>query len=271
MPHASAMQQMMATSDAGPVHRGNVVPRDPQIHHAGQEQHDHQPDGGGIDRPALVGVQPESSQQRRADGADRGCFRRRRDAGEDGAQHRDDQHYGRDQRAGDLHGDLAVRAALDQFVARDRRRGFGPEPRDEHLVEDIHADQGEAGEQRAREQVADRHGVRGEIAELALRFLVGVRNLVAQHDEDERGRDDLAERAGGADRPAGERGAVAAPEHGRQREQPHGHDRRADDAGRGGEQRADHADPRCRGRRASRRTASPSCRAAPRRPWTAPA
>jgi hypothetical protein len=75
-----------------------------------------------------------------------------------------------------------------------------------------------------------------------LRLGVGALQDVAEEHERDRGRDDLAERAGGTDRAGGELGVVAGLEHGRQREEAHGDDGGADDAGRGGEQRADDGD-----------------------------
>ena len=93
----------------------------------------------------------------------------------------------------------------------------------------------------ADEQVGDRDGFGREIARRELRLLIGGGNLVAQKDEHDRRRDDLPQRAGGADRSAGDRRSVTALEHGRQRQQPHRYHRGADDPRRCGEQRADHA------------------------------
>ena len=68
--------------------------------------------------------------------------------------------------------------------------------------------------------------------------MIGRREDVAQQHQDDRGGDDLAERAGGADHAAGEARIVAL-EHGRQGEQAHGDHGRADDAGGGRQQHAD--------------------------------
>ena len=62
---------------------------------------------------------------------------------------------------------------------------------------------------------------------------------VGQQDEDQAGRDDLSERAGGADGAAGQPLVVAAPEHAGQRQQPERHHGGADDPGGRAHQHAD--------------------------------
>jgi hypothetical protein len=88
--------------------------------------------------------------------------------------------------------------------------------------------------------------------------------LVGHHDQDERRRDDLRERAGRRDHAGRELLAVAVPQHDRQRDQAHRDDRRGHDAGRRGEQRTDENHRDRRARRASVRTAGRWCRADPR-------
>jgi hypothetical protein len=89
------------------------------------------------------------------------------------------------------------------------------------------AGQHDPGDDRPEEEVADRHP-----------------DLVAEDHQDDRRRDDLAQRARGGDHPRGERLVVAVLQHDRQREDAHRDDRRPDDPGRRREQRAhrDHRD-----------------------------
>ncbi len=65
---------------------------------------------------------------------------------------------------------------------------------------------------------------------------------VGQQNEDEARRNDLTERAGGADRAAGKALVVAAPQHPGQGEEAERHDRGADDAGGRAHQHADQDD-----------------------------
>ncbi len=71
---------------------------------------------------------------------------------------------------------------------------------------------------------------------------MGVGNLIAQQHQDDRRRNDLPEGSGRGDGSRRQRRRVATPEHRRQRQEPHGDDRGADDARRGGEQGADDGD-----------------------------
>ncbi len=65
---------------------------------------------------------------------------------------------------------------------------------------------------------------------------------IGQQNQDQARRDDLAERAGGADHAAGQALVVTAPQHAGQREQPERHHRGADDAGGRAHQHADQHD-----------------------------
>ena len=69
------------------------------------------------------------------------------------------------------------------------------------------------GNQRTCHQVADRHRIDRELAKGALRLNTGIRDLVTEHDQHDRGGYDLAERAGRGDQTAGVRRIVAAPQH----------------------------------------------------------
>ena len=88
-------------------------------------------------------------------------------------------------------------------------------------VDDVDRRQHQAGNHRGCEQRADR-----EVED------------VGEQDQDQARRDDLAERARGADDAAGEPVVVAAPQQCRQRQQSERHDRGADDAGGGAHQHA---------------------------------
>ena len=135
-------------------------------------------------------------------------------------------------------GEVLVRT---QLVARDGRRGFRPEERDDDDPQDVEPDQGEAWNERPGEEVADRYRLGGEVSELALRFLVGVRDLIPEHHQHDGWGNDLPEGSRGGDGAAGELRIVAAPQHGRQREEPHRHHGGPDDAGGRGEQCSHHA------------------------------
>ena len=176
------------------------------------------------------------ARSRRAGSSHAGSLRRRGDTGEDRPQHRDDEHDRRHQRGEDL--------AHGQVLARLRHggRGLRPDERDQHLPADIEAHQHQPRQQRPREEIADGDGIGREVAHLHLRLLVGAGELVAEDDEHDGGRNDLAERTGRRDAAAGERRRIAVPQHRRQRHQPHGDDGGPDDAGGGGEQRADQRD-----------------------------
>ena len=67
----------------------------------------------------------------------------------------------------------------------------------------------------------------------------GAPELVGHHDEDERGRNDLRERAGGGDDARRDAAVVAVAQHDGQRDQTHRNDGGRNDAGGRGEQGAD--------------------------------
>ncbi len=62
--------------------------------------------------------------------------------------------------------------------------------------------------------------------------------LVSQHDQHQRGRDDLRQRARGGDDTRGDAAVIAVAQHDRQRDKPHRDDAGRDHAGRGRQQRA---------------------------------
>ena len=128
------------------------------------------------------------------------------------------------------------------FAGRGRGGVIGAEDRDADLVENIHPHQHQARDQRAREKVADRDDIGRENPLRALGFLIGIGDLVAEQDQHDGGRNDLAQRARGGDRAGGELGRIATFEHGRQGQQAHRHHGGADNAGRGRQQRADNDD-----------------------------
>ncbi len=69
----------------------------------------------------------------------------------------------------------------------------------------IERDQREARNDRAGEQVADRHRLRREIALRQLRRLIGIAELVAEQHQHGRRRKDLRQRRGRRDGAGGER------------------------------------------------------------------
>ncbi len=77
-------------------------------------------------------------------------------------------------------------------------------PRDDDLIDDVHADQRQARQECAGEQVADGNGLGREQALLELGLLVGGGDHVAEQYQNDRGWDDLTQGPGGADRTAGE-------------------------------------------------------------------
>ncbi len=102
--------------NADPFASGDEIAGDPQVDEGGQEQHRHQAGGGEIDRLGIVAAQTQAAKQDGADGADRGGFRRRRDAAEDRAQHGDNQNHRRHQSAQDLRQHLTAFQAGGQLV-----------------------------------------------------------------------------------------------------------------------------------------------------------
>ena len=99
---------------------------------------------------------------------------------------------------------------------------FGKQQRDDEDVNGVEPRQHDAGNEGAFVHVADR------LAE-----------LVGHHDQHQRWRDDLRQRAGRGDDAGRHAAVVAVAQHDRQRDQAHGNHRGRDHAGGGGEQRAD--------------------------------
>ena len=161
----------------------------------------------------------------RAERAHRRGFRRRRDAGDDRAEHRADQA----DRRGDHLQQLARRARRAR-AARALRPGWPerlrPDDAQDEDVDAVDAGQHQAGDHRRREQRADR--------------LV---HDVGQQDQDQARRNDLTQRAGRADHAAGQTLVVAAPQHTGERQQTERHHRGADDARSRAHQHADQDDP----------------------------
>ena len=75
-----------------------------------------------------------------------------------------------------------------------------------------------------------------------VQLIDGAAELIGEHDEDERGRNDLGERSGGGNGAGGEAAVVTVAQHDGQRDQAHGNDGGGDNAGGGGEHRADEND-----------------------------
>ena len=135
---------------------------------------------------------------------------------------------------GDRHGVFRV-----SLVRRHERRF---QERRNHQVADIQQYQHEPGYERTGKQIAHRHGLRRKNPHGQLRLLVSRRQYVAEHDEHDRGRDDLSERARSANGAGRDFRRVAAAQHGRQGQEPHRHDRRSDYARAGSQQHAHQRD-----------------------------
>ncbi len=176
-------------------------------------------------------------QERRSCRADAGRFCRGCVAGEDGAQHGDDEQHGRDEPADQLPG----RPTRIPARTGSGRRGWAQE-RDRHRVGQIKRHQEQPGNHCPREQISYRDGLGGEYALLELGLLVGVGEHVAEQHEGDGGRDDLAQGSRGADGARSKGRVVAATEHGGQGHQAQGDHRGADDARAGGHEHADQND-----------------------------
>src|SRR5690606_4895660 len=171
-----------------------------------------------------------------AHGADGRRLGRGGKAEQDRAEHQEDQQQRRQQRAEEF---APVHRA--QFFLGQRGQLRRREKGHHHQVKDVQADQQQAGNQRAHEQVADRNGLRREDAHLQLCLLIGAGHHVTQQNQHDGRRDDLPEGTGGGQGAGGNGWVVAAAQHGWQRQQAQGYHGGADDAGRRGEQRTDQA------------------------------
>jgi hypothetical protein len=231
--------QRRGDEDAGRLAGRHRLAAEAQVDESGEdeegdERRGRQPRHKGAPAPAPVGRDEDG-----ADGPDGRRFGRRRDAAEDRAEHGHDEHHRRHHRTQERGERRGAEAA---FLRRQGGRQLRPQPGDEHLVEHVEEDEQQSGHDRAGEQVSHRHGLRREVAERELRALIGGAELVAEHDEHDGWRDDLAQGAGSRDGARGERARIAVAQHRRQRHQPHGDDRGADDARRRGKQRPDDED-----------------------------
>src|SRR5574340_457282 len=162
-------------------------------------------------------------QQQRAGRAHRPAFGGGGDAEEDGAEHQEDQYKRRQQRR--EYAQQQGRAVQRARRGWHGRGGVRPCQRHAEHVEQVQSDQRQAWNECALVHVADRGP-----------------QLVGEHDQHQRRRYDLRQRAGGGDDTRGEPLVVAVAQHYRQRDQPHRDDRGGDHAGGGGEQCTDQDD-----------------------------
>ena len=218
-----------------------VAAKDQRKHaRADEDDKDHGVDLGGGTHGFFEGVAVEvplgHCQEHGTHRADRSGLGRRGHPEEDGAEHPADEDEGRHEGRAEAGEEGRV-----EGLALLGRHGGRLEEAEADYIEDIETHQHETGQERAHKEVADRHGDRGEIAHFELGLLMSRRDDVAEDDEHNTGRDDLAERPRGADDAGGNRWGVRALEHGRQRNKPHGDDRRADDAGGSRQQPPDEA------------------------------
>ena len=204
-----------------------------------QEEQEERRHGDGQQRakPALFA---QGGEHQRARSPDSGGLPRCCDARQDGAEHGDDQRDRRQQRPQQAGRHRLV--SLSHALAADGRRAFGMPPGNVNLIQDIEPDQQQPRQQRACEKIPDGDGIGRPVALLRLRADMGVGNLLGKDDQHDGRRNDLAEGAGGADRPARQPRIIAGFQHHRQRHEPHGDHRRADHPGRGGEQCANKKD-----------------------------
>ena len=72
-----------------------------------------------------------------------------------------------------------------------------------------------------------------------MRLLVGIRHHIRENDQQRGGRNDLAQCTSCADNTCGQGRIIACAQHGRQGDHAHRDNRRANDTGRGGQQRTD--------------------------------
>ena len=155
-------------------------------------------------------------------GAHRAAFGRRGDAEEDRAEHEEDQRERRNQHEHDARAAAStprsVRASGGSAGAGAGREAWTGRTR----IAEYIAVSDEAGQNRALVHVAHRAA-----------------ELVGEHDQHQARRNDLRERARSGDHAAREAPVIAVAQHDRQRDQAHRDDRRCDDAGGRGEQRAD--------------------------------
>ncbi len=191
---------------------------------ADQDEHHHRGDAHGrghalLDqRPGQPAVQ--RGQHHGAHRAHGAGFGRRGEAEADGPEHQEDQHDG---------GDHAPQHPADQFPGHrfafalgDRRHRIGTHERQQHDV-----DQEDRHLQHRRADGAEVH-----VADRAP-------ELVGQHDQHQRGRDQLGDGAGRGDHAGGELHVVAVTHHDRQRDHAHGDHGCRDRAGDGAEDGAD--------------------------------
>ena len=171
----------------------------------------------------------------RAERADRGRFRRRRQAEQDRAKHRQDQYRERKERGQQRPEHLRERDVALEFFRLRRQARIDQHPHDH--IDDIEARQHEAGKKGG-----------------GVKLHHGNRRRGAVKDQQHARRNHDAEAAAGADHAGREFGIVAGVQHGGERQQPHQRHHRADDAGGGGEQRAgDERRDRKRARHAAHR------------------
>ena len=130
-------------------------------------------------RPAQAPV--DEREHQRAGRAHGAAFGRRRDAEEDRAEHEEDQRQRRNQRRRPR-GRSSCQPRSVRASRRQRRRRLRVEDGDAEHVDGIQAGEDQAGDDRAGVHVADRAA-----------------ELVGEHDQHQRRRDDLRQRAGGGD------------------------------------------------------------------------
>ncbi len=187
------------------------------------EEHEGRQLGGRIER--LTQHRPVESaldrrQNQRTDGAHGTTFGGRRQADEDGAEDKEDEHQRRDQGDDDAY-DKPEAVMGAKFLGQCWCR-VGEDRRHADDVGEVEAGEDQPRNDRAGIHVADRTA-----------------ELVGHDDQHQARRNDLRQRSGCRDDAGGEAPVVAVAQHDRQRDKPHGDDRGGDNAGGRGEQGAD--------------------------------
>ena len=196
------------------------------------EHHGGDPAGGAhyLAENLSVQVPVAGRQQQRTKRAHAGRFGGGSLAGENGAQHRRNQQQRRNQAA--QQGSPAARLAI---IGLKRGCPLRFQQADGYHIQEIQAHQNQAGNQRTHKQIANGHRIQGPQPLFELGFLIGVGQHITQQYQGNGGGDDLPQRAGSTDQSGGQLRLVALTQHGRQRQQAHGHHGGADDAGAGGQ------------------------------------
>ena len=195
-----------------------------------QDDEDHACDLGGADHHRHQ--QSFSSgltrgKQDRADRTHRRSFRRRRNAGKNGAEDSENEGEGSNENRDELSRECGAVQCVR--IGGERRRFFWSHDRDPDYIEHIEQHQDEARTNCAGKQIRDSDRLRCKIAFCQLRRLIGIAELIAEQNEYGCRRKYLGKRGRGRHCPCRQRLVVTMTEHRRQHDQAHRHGGGADD------------------------------------------